>query len=101
MLCNQFLVAPQFCINSLELAELGDLNYFLAGIGSYYEAAFILSTVVDSAAFLCNQQSETGQTGRLVSLCNQSFLGESSVTKQLGQHRSVPLVNPLVDLPVQ
>ena len=33
--------------------------------------------------------SVTGQTGRLVSLCNQSFLGESSVTKELGQHRSV------------
>ena len=44
--------------------------------------------------------SVTGQTGRLVSLCNQKFLGESSVTKELGQHRSVPLVNPLpmVDL---
>ena len=34
--------------------------------------------------------SVTGQTGRLVSLCNQSFLGESFVTKELGQHRSVP-----------
>ena len=34
--------------------------------------------------------SVTGQTGRLVSLCNQRFLGESFVTKELGQHRSVP-----------
>ena len=34
--------------------------------------------------------SVTSQTGRLVSLCNQSFLGESSVTKELGRHRSVP-----------
>ena len=34
--------------------------------------------------------SVTGQTGRLVSLCRQSFLGESSVTRELGQHRSVP-----------
>ena len=40
MLCNRFLVAPQFCINSPELAELGELNYFLSGIGSY-EAAFL------------------------------------------------------------
>ena len=58
MLCNRFLVAPQFCINSLELAELGELNYFLAGIGSY-EAAFFLSTVVVQQFFsatnnLCN-----------------------------------------------
>ena len=72
MLCNQFLVAPQFCINSLDLAELGELNY-LARIGSY-EAAFFLSTVVDSADFLCNQQSSvTGKTGRLVPLCNQGI----------------------------
>ena len=58
MLCNRFLVAPQFCINSLELAELGELNYFW-------------------------------------------FLGEGSVTKELGHHLSVVLLNPLVDLPVQ
>ena len=84
MLCNRFLVAPQFCINSPVLAGLGELNYFLAGIGSY-EAA-------------CPQwwfssfslQPTSSVTGRLVSLCNQSFLGESSVTKELGQHRSVP-----------
>ena len=56
MLYNWFLVAPQFCENSLELVELGELNYFLAGIGSY-EAAFFLSSVVDSAAFLCTQQA--------------------------------------------
>ena len=58
MLCNRFLVAPQFCINSLELAELGELNYFW-------------------------------------------FLGEGSVTKELGHHLSVVLLNPSVDLPVQ
>ena len=34
--------------------------------------------------------SVTGQTGRLVSLCNQSFLIEGSVTQELGQHRFVP-----------
>ena len=45
--------------------------------------------------------SVTGQTGRLAPLRNQSFLGESSVTKEFKQHRSVPLVNPLVDLLVQ
>ena len=89
MLCNRFLVAPQFCINSLELAELGELNYFLAGIGSY-EAAFFLSTVVVQQLFSATNNLLTGQTGRLVSLCNQTFLGESSVTKELGQHRAVP-----------
>ena len=84
MLCNRFLVALQFCINSLELAELGELNYFLSRIGTY-EAAFFLSSVVDSAGFLCKPTiSVTGQTGRLVSLCNQNFLGESSVSKELG-----------------
>ena len=66
MLCTQFLVAPKFCENSLELAKLGELDYFLAGIGSY-EAAFFLSTMVDSAASLCNQQLSV--TGRLVLLC--------------------------------
>ena len=50
MLCNWFLVAPQFYINSPELAELGELNYFLAGIGSD-EAAFFLSTVVVQQLF--------------------------------------------------
>ena len=83
MLCNQFLVAPQFCINSLELAEVGELNYFLAGIGSY-EAAFFLSTVVVQQLSLQPTISVTGQT----------FLGESSV-KEMGQHQFSVTGKPL------
>ena len=77
-------MAPQFCENSLELADLGELDYSLAGTGSY-ETAFFLPPVVDSAAFHRNQR----------------FPGEGSVTKEFRQHRSVPLVIPLVDLAVQ
>ena len=35
ILCNQFLVAPQFCENSQDLAELGELDYISAGGGLY------------------------------------------------------------------
>ena len=45
MLCNWFLVVPHFCENSLELAEMGELDYFSAGVGLY---AFLLSIKVES-----------------------------------------------------
>ena len=101
MLYNRFLVAPQFCKNSLDLAELVELDYFLAGI-CLYEATFFLSAVLDLAAFLCNQNFSV--TGRPIGWCffvTKVFSGQSSVTNEFRQCRSLQLDNSLVDLPVQ
>ena len=63
MLCNRFLVAPQFCINSPELAELGEL---LLSKDRLIWSCLLPVHSGGSAAFLCNQTgSVTGQTGRL------------------------------------
>ena len=63
MLCNRFLVAPQFCINSPELAELGEL---LLSKDRLIWSCLLPVHSGGSAAFLCNQTSSvTGQTGRL------------------------------------
>ena len=63
MLCNRFLVAPQFCINSAELAELGEL---LLSKDRLIWSCLLPVHSGGSAAFLCNQTSSvTGQTGRL------------------------------------